>query len=640
MNWRGAHSVFLSVIAVLGCVSCRTNPNDNPEPHGSPHVRAVSSTRPTTAPESLRAAMEFLASDELEGRGVGTAGLDRAADFIASRFYAAGLVPAPGIEDYFQSFTMTTGATIDSDKTFLKSGDAPALLLGKDYTPTSFAAEKSFANAPAVFVGYGISSPTRNHYDDYAGIDVKGKVAIAMRFEPHDPAGKSRFSKDSWSIDATLIEKARAAADHGAAALLLVNPPTYHGDADDLLPFARQFLGQTSSIPVFQVQRPIIEAALKRASQPDLKTLQAQIDDAMKPASRALGGDVNFSGSVALNRKTSNVKNVVAMLPGKGAHADEYVVVGAHYDHLGRGGPGAFGPRGEIYNGADDNASGTAAVLELADRLAEDGSQPRTIVFVAFTGEESGLVGSNHFVAEPPVPLRKIVAMLNLDMVGRMNADTLYVGGAGTAGNFEEILKAADAQLPVKIKEIGKGGIAPSDHMSFALRKIPVLFFFSGLHQDYHRPTDDVEKINFPGMVEVIDLGERVILALARMTQQEYVDAADASSLGSMMGVGTGGDGGVRRASLGVIPDYGSDTTTGGVRITGTMPKSPAAVAGLQGGDVIVQFGDRKIENLYDLSTALAGAKPGDKVHVAVMRDGKRIETDATLAERKPEVAG
>ncbi len=583
--------------------------------------------------------MEFLASDDQEGRGVGTAGLDRCADFIASRFYAAGLMPAPGCENYFQPFVMTTGATIDSTRTVLKSNDQ-TLVLGKDYTPTSFAAERSFENVPAVFVGYGISSPNRNHYDDYAGIDVKGRAVIAMRFEPHDAAGKSRFGGDTWSIDATLIEKARAAADHGAAALILVNPPTHHGDADDLMPFARQFLGQTSPIPVFQVERAIVDAALKRANQPDLKTLQAQIDDGVKPASRELGKELAFSGNVALDRKTSNVKNVVAMLPGTGPRADEYVVVGAHYDHLGRGGGiGALGPRGEIYNGADDNASGTAAILELADRLSEDGPQPRTILFVAFTGEESGLIGSNHFVTDPPVPLRQIVAMLNLDMVGRMTNDTLLIGGAGTAASFEDLLKKADANLPLKIKEIGKGGIAPSDHMSFALRRIPVLFFFSGMHMDYHRPTDDVDKINFIGMVETIDLGERVIVALTRMEKEQYVDSADASSLGSMMGVGTG-DSGSRRASLGVIPDYGTDISTGGVRITGTMPKSPAALAGLQNGDVIVQFGDRKIDNLYDLSAALAAAKPGDRVHLAVMRDGKRIETDATLAERKPEPAG
>jgi hypothetical protein len=419
---------------------------------------------------------------------------------------------------------------------------------------------------------------------------------------------------------------------------------------------------------VIQVAQPLASAILTAGGAGDLKSVQAKIDASGKPASMALK-DVTIQGNVTLAHP--DAKNVVAILPGTGPKADEYVVIGAHYDHLGRGVPGSLNflikpvhplphaangnGNGEadkqaeaaatqpatpddIHHGADDNASGTTAVLMLADRFAHAGPQERSLIFVTFTAEEEGLIGSKHFVDHPPVPLDRIVAMLNLDMVGRVSGDSLSVGGMGTAANFEQLVKDADAGLPLKATEMGmltggKGGIGPSDHMQFALKKIPVLFFFSGMHKDYHRPTDTADKVNFAGIDEVVDLGVRVVQGLARMPRQEYVSKYDSTTM-ARMATGSGAGKGMGNATLGVVPDYGGESPTG-VKISGTVPGSPAEQVGLQSGDILLKWNDQKIESLEGLSELLGKSKPGDKVHLVVERAGKPVELNATLAERK-----
>ncbi|MGH7179890.1 MAG: M28 family peptidase, partial [Tepidisphaeraceae bacterium] len=435
---------------------------------------------------------------------------------------------------------------------------------------------------------------------------------------------------------AALTTKAANAAAHGAVGMILVNPPTYHGSFDRLVPFSRQ--GGRASIPVVQVKQFLIDAILKKAGSANLKTIQAQIDEEGLPHSFAMA-DATASGKVILQRREVEVKNVMAVLPGYGPRADEYIVVGAHYDHLGRGLPGSMAPRSKaIHHGADDNASGTTAVIELAGKLVRGGRLERSVIFICFTAEEEGLLGSAHFVSNPPVPLEKIVAMLNMDMVGRIRNNVLYVGGTGTAKRFEQLVKAADKGSPLVIREsgamVGRGGFGPSDHMSFALKKIPVLFFFSGLHQDYHTPTDTADKINYRGLADSVAFAQQLIVDWAAMPRQEYVAAFDSGPSRRAMGGNETGEPTARRATLGVVPDYGSDESTVGVRISGTVDGSPAATAGLKDGDVLVEIGAMKIGSLYDLTDFLAKAKPGDKVKVIVLRDGQRVESETTLAER------
>ncbi len=575
--------------------------------------------------------------------------LNKAAYLIAADFSQIGLKPLPGKLGYFESFEMTTSIDI-GPATWLTVADRNLWLQG-DIVPVSFAANGNF-NGPLVFVGYGMKNAAQ-HYDDYAGIDVKGKVALAMRYEPHNANGKSRFEKDGFSDAASLGEKAKAAAEAGAAALLIVTPPEFHGEDDRLLPFARRPITDVPKIPLMHVRQTVAEELLKRGGGPDLKELQQKIDQSAKPASFELAG-VNVSGNVELKRTTAMVKNVVGYIPGK--IADEYVVVGAHYDHLGRGGPGSLSPRShEIHHGADDNASGTTAMLELASRFARAGTPARSIIFIAFTAEEEGLIGSEWFVNHPIVPLEKITAMINLDMVGRIRSTPtstniagppssiggheradhasgqgiLYVGGSGTAATFDAIIQKADERSPLVTKDIGKGGLGPSDHMSFALKHVPVLFFFSGLHADYHRPTDTADKINYEGMEEVVNLVANVVEQVEQSPRQEYIVAADAHSM--HMGSPSSGT----TVTLGIIPDYTvAMDAGGGVKISGTSPESPAAKAGLQAGDVIVKWDEKTIDTLYDLSDMLAKGKAGQTVKLKLMRDGKPIETQATLATR------
>jgi hypothetical protein len=608
--------------------------------HSAPKpVSTISATQQTAIPATTlspsdadpKETLPYLASDELQGRGVGLPGLDRAADFLAAAFTADGLHPLPGEPDFFQTFDYTTQAGPEKG-TALFFG-SHAFSIDTDYLPMRFSKEGKFSG-PVASVGYGVSAPEMG-YDDYDGIDVKGKVVIAMRYEPMDAHGQSRLAQhgglSGWSDHATFNSKTKAAADHGAVALLLVSPPD--SEPDLLIPFSGTF-ANPSAIAVFQIRQAAANQILTAAAAPDLKTLRDDINTSFKPQSQILAGQT-VSGEVQIESLTAHLKNVAAVLPGNGPNADEYVVVGAHYDHLGLGRLGhMFGPPGSIYHGADDNASGTSTILELASRLSHAPPPARSIVFMCFTAEEEGLIGSQYFIKHPPIPLDKIVAMVNLDMVGRIHDQTLYIGGQGTAADFDPILAQADIDSPLKLKSIGRGGMGPSDHMSFAQKRIPVLFFFSGLHADYHRPTDVASKINYEGIAEVTDFTAKVIAGLTRMPHDPYLVDADKDSM-HLFGSPDFGPTPQRRVILGVIPDYASQESRVGVLISGTTPGTPADSAGLREGDLLVQFGPRKLENLMDLSEALAESKPGDRVTVKLIRGTQTISFDVTLAERK-----
>jgi hypothetical protein len=471
-----------------------------------------------------------------------------------------------------------------------------------------------------------------------------------MRFEPHDAEGRSRFTgKPDYSEHAHLTRKANAARSRGAKAVLIVNPPHHHPGEAELRPFvpvAARF--DTTSIPMLSITRAVAERIVGR----DLGKLQDQIDDRNAPQSFAT--DKRVSGKVDLIVERTPAHNVVAYLPGNGPDAGEAIVVGAHYDHIGRGGFASRKPGQElIHNGADDNASGTAAVLAVARELAaSDRKRNRGVIFVLFTAEESGLNGSRHFVNHPPVPTEKMVAMINLDMVGRLRDNRLSVGGGGTRAAFAPLLKRLDDASPVNFKSIGEGGLGPSDQQSFALKRVPVLFFFTGLHAQYHHPDDDAPRINFDGLAKIVGITRDAALALDVLPREPYVDAFDKRYQDTGIGERasqpdphattqpgaeptTQASPRMGRAALGVIPDYGSDQSTGGVRIGGAMPDSPAAKAGLAEGDVLVGWNEQPIQNLYDLTDRLRESAPGDEVTLAYERGGQRATTRVRLAERR-----
>jgi len=575
-----------------------------------------------------RLALDYLAADAQEGRGVGTDGLVRSGSLIARDFETDGLKPLPALNGYFQPFTYTMSVA-PAPSTSLAANDVKAEL-EKAYRPLGITADGTF-DAPLVFAGYGIDigDDHTNDFNDYLDLDVHGKAVLVLRTEPRDKDGKSVISKTkAWSDHATFAAKAKEAQERGAVVLLLVDPNT-----KGLLPFPVA-TPEGIRIPVINVTREWADGVLKAGGMPSSGDLKKQIDTTLAQASKEVPG-VTVSGNVKIVRKEAAVRNVVAVLPGAGPTADEFIVVGAHYDHLGKG----RGKTPEIFHGADDNASGTTAMLETAQRLSdhvrEHGPLKRSVIFIAFTAEEEGLIGSAYFVNHPPVPLEKIVSMVNLDMVGRVRDQTLYVAGGGTAGAFKDLIKAADDTSPLTLKSMGDGGLGPSDHMSFALKKIPVIFFFSGLHVDYHRPTDTIDKINREGINEVADLTADLVDRLATMPRQTYVNAADAKGENVSIGFAGTGD---KRVTLGVVPDYTSGQTgaeTIGVKISGTSAGSPAAKAGLQENDVIVKLGATNIESLEGLSAALRSAEAGKLTSVTIIRDGKTIELPVTLVEKE-----
>ena len=331
---------------------------------------------------------------------------------------------------------------------------------------------------------------------------------------------------------------------------------------------------------------------------------------------------------MSIEHTHATVNNVIAYLPGT---TDEYVILGAHYDHLGYGGEHSLAPAltGQVHPGADDNASGTAGVLELARHFAAmrlKGKLRRGILFMSFAGEELGLLGSEAWVKAPTKPLDKAVAMLNMDMIGRIKDDKVYIGGVGTGSTFKSALEQEDKKVALKF-EYSQGGPASSDHTSFIVKHIPSLFFFSGLHADYHKPSDTWEKINAQSAVQLLELIENVTQDLdAAADKPAFQTVVETKPFGSVSGGGYG-------PYFGSIPDFAE--IPNGVKFSDVRADSPAAKAGLKGGDIMIQFGDKPIKNLYDFTDALRRSKIGDVVEVTVLRDGKPLKATVTLEQRK-----
>lgn len=636
--------------------------------------------------------IKYLASDELEGRGVGLKGLDLAADYIRDQFVAAGLKVNAVSGSAFQPFQMNTGADLGPVNTLEFVGtDNKRIELKRDvdYVPQSFGDAGAFSGELA-FCGYAIEEPAsrEGRYDDFAGIDVKGKVVIVMRKTPDQGKTQGRFSGRGGRISnhAELRTKVINAAEKGAAALLFVNDPFSGRDElekdrkqvaklaeaaadaavafeavdatdgeklkeargklttevarykagkahlgseepDELMKFGYAGHEAFRKMPVLHITRAAADRVLKPALGRTLTELEAAIDKDLKPHSTVLAG-WTAGGVVSIERKKSEVKNVVGVLEGTGPLADETVVIGAHYDHVGRGGTGSL-LRGstDVHNGADDNASGTVSLIELARRLgARKEKLARRVVFIAFTGEELGLLGSAHYVKGPVFPLEKTIAMINMDMVGRLNDDKLTVFGNGTSPVWEGLLKPLAAQYSMKLtlKPEGRG---PSDHQSFYLKQIPVLHFFTGNHSDYHRPSDDWEKINIAGTERIVEMIEKLVVQVADAPERpKYVEVRGTADISDRAdGQQPMGD----RPYFGSIPDFGVELP--GYSLADVSPGGPAEKGGIKKGDRIVQLGTNKIENLQDFDLALRRFSPGDEVDVTVIRGNEKVSLKVRL---------
>ena len=559
--------------------------------------------------------IKYLASDELEGRFAGTEKNREAAEYIKNQFESYGLLPFYN-GSYFQEFDFVQ-AVEPGDNNSVTLNGKDTLKIKDDFVMASFSGNGS-VSGELVFAGYGISSDNLN-YDDFAGLDVKDKIVIIMRYNPEHDSSTSKF--DSYSA---LRDKAATARDSGAAGIIFVNG--YEPEVDDNLIKWRYDRGPQMKLPVVHVKRPYIEELLKTAGY-DLKNVQQKIDDTRIPNSFPLPG-MYAELSTEVNLVEAKASNVAGYIEGTDSLLKkQYIVLGAHFDHLGWGQTSSLyrGNDTLIHNGADDNASGTAGLMELAEKLSsQKDSLKHSVIFMAFNAEELGLLGSNYTVNNFPVNIEDVIAMLNMDMIGRVNEENeLTVIGSSTSTIWEDMLnKHNDAGFKLKLSGDGFGG---SDHQSFTLKDIPVLFFFSGIHSDYHRPSDDWDLINYEGEKNVVDYVYSVFTDLDHQTEKpEFVKVESHG--------GHGGGNTSFKVYVGTIPDYGWQGD--GFKLSGVSEGGPAHKAGLQGGDIMIKFGDSKIVNIYDFMHAMNDHKAGDIVKVVVLRDDVEQEFEVTLEER------
>ena len=590
------------------------------------------------APAETEAAVErymehvrVLAAPEMRGRGAGMPELDRAADYIAERLRTAGLEPAGDNGTYLQPFELTTGASMGERNSMQidRLRASTALEVGEDYIPINFSASGE-VEGEVVFAGYGATAPEFG-YDDYFHFDVRDKIVLLLRYEPdffRDESEEGGERGRRYTRHSHLIAKAIQARNRGAKAVLLVNSRSRGRRGDRLIRFGSVSGPTDAGIPMVQVKSDIVERWL-RGSGRSLRLLQRDIESSKQPQSFALASSVRVSLSVDVEHERATASNVAAYLPGS---TDEYLILGAHYDHLGLGGQSSLSPSnvGEIHPGADDNASGVAAILELARMYSERETKPRLgRLFLAFAGEEIGLLGSSHWADNPTLPLDGAVAMLNFDMVGRIDKRKLYVGGIGTAEPFAGLVESAADEHELRI-ETSRSGYSSSDHTSFAAKRIPVLFFFSGLHSDYHKPGDTPDKIDGKAAVELLAAAADIADGIGALPERlAFVEASEESGHGRPSGDGGGSGYG---PWFGSVPDFGE--VPEGVKFADVRPGSPAAEAGLRGGDILIRWNDAPVKNLYDFTYALREAEVGEVVAVRVLRDGEEVAADVTLAER------
>ncbi len=580
--------------------------------------------------------ISYLASDELEGRGTGQEGIDKAAEFIEAWFKKCGVRPAGDKGTYFQNFTLQLRNRVASGTRLAigvngRTARKPAKLQ-EDYTPFPFSKSGSF-RGPVIFAGYGIVNDELK-YNDYDDLDVTDKVVLILRRAP-------KFENFSES-DKSFRAKASRASARDAAALIVVNPDGDE-DGDQLYGFDESagagfgFGGGSYGLPMVHIRRAVADRMLKAGGLPDVATLQQRIEKSKRPASAPLNG-VTVRGRVKIEPVDSPVRNIVGLIPGEGPQSDEIIVLGAHYDHLGirHKGEDNFNPTKDISNGADDNASGTSLVMSMADAYMRGERPNRSLLLLLFTGEERGLLGSQHFANHPTVDLKKCIAMLNFDMVGRLKDNKLEIGGMRTGG-FEDMIERLAKPYHLKIRD-GGGGTGPSDHTSFYNKGIPVLFFFTGLHKQYHQPEDDTPLLNIEGATRIARFAADCIDEIdarserptfAKDTRSEriaYQDQDDDESPSPRPGPG--------RVRLGIMPS--PDDSDSGVLVAQVSEDSPAQRAGVRDGDRITGIGDQEIESINDLMTTLAQFRRGDQTKLEIDRNGKTMVLDVTFGRRNP----
>ena len=609
-------------VALVGCAA-------SPEPAAD---AAPSSERV----EVFQRRVDTLASVSFGGRAPGTPGIEKAARHIEGELAAMGAEPFTrgGTASWRLPFEVAGELEIQrASFAYEAPGARGQLRLEEQFNPLGISGEGS-AEGTLAFVGYGIEEGPEGYSSFGATEDLSGRIAVLLRFEPLDDRGRSRWSQrdEGWSNAAGLRAKFDAVLERNPAGVIFISPPGVDDPRADTLPTARSTrFGERAGVPIVAATTEAAGRLVELADHEgrSLMDLRRLADEGEAGVIDLSAASVRLDVSMTIDRVQTD--NVAGVIPGRGALADEWIVIGAHYDHLGLGQVGTSrSPRDvgtKLHPGADDNASGVAGVLQAGEELAEmyaslpSGADARSILLLFFSAEESGLLGSRDFVEKARLDPESMVAMFNLDMIGRLRRDALTVSGVGTARQFDDLLPSYWDRHGFRA-ELTRGGLGPSDHASFYRGGVPVLSFFTGLHEDYHTPADTPEKINPEGGARIASLVAELAFDVATTPERlEYVETrAERPSMPRMRS----------SVRLGFMPGSYDETERGAV-VGEVLEDSPAEAAGLREGDRIVRWNGEELANIFSYMQALGGHKPGDRVDLVVERDGREVELTATL---------
>ena len=565
-------------------------------------------TNPEITTDDLKESLTYLASDELEGRLPGSNGGKLAAEYVASKFELYGITPG-GEDGYFQNFDVVTKTEAPVEANILRAGDITGEL-GKDFTPLSYS-DNATLTADVVFAGYGFAIDQDSlQWDDYGGTNVEGKWALVLLNDPEIRDPNSLFIPYSGEKSKVVTAK-----EKGAGGILFVAGPKVSRN-DKLLSLEVDQTESNLGIPAFSISREFADKLLAKGGT-TVEKLEEGLVSTMKPNSFSIDMELEGTSNVVFHK--TSTENVIGVLEGSDKELkSEYVVVGAHFDHLGWGGTEASREPDTlaIHYGADDNGSGTSGLLEIADKLAH-AKLKRSVVLIAFGAEEIGTIGSKYFTNNPTVPKDKIVAMVNLDMVGRLkDTKEITVSGVGTSKEGEQLLKdILNEKERDLVLSVEYNGFGPSDHANFYVENIPVFFFNTGAHEDYHTSRDVVEKINFEGLQRVTeyayDLSEYLANAPNNLTFQE------AGPKGKARNTRKG------KVKLGIMPNFGKSEEDG-LRVDGVTPNSAADRGNIKKGDVIVGIAGKEVRNIYEYMARMTNVRPGQTINVDIIRDGEK----------------
>jgi len=620
-----AHSVHTNIDQGKTIYRAELKRNMHTRVSFSPEIRA----------DDMKNDVAYLASDELEGRFTGSKGEEAAGQYIAKRFQEAGLRALGEDDGYFQSFPFTSGVHVvakDNSMSVHNADGDHALEAGADFRPLSFS-ENMTVEGPVAFVGYGLKTPDAGEgaYDSYGTFNVKDKIVFVLAYVPEGVSMDRRMHLNMYS---GLRYKATIAREHGAKALMVVTGPT-SPNAGKLMALGYDQSLAGSGIPVVSITGDVADLLFK-GYEKSLKDVQSQLD----VENPHVEGAFDLPGVTArittkVEREHGTGRNVIAYLPAANdSPTTPVLVVGAHYDHLGRGDSNSLARKGEehqIHNGADDNASGTATVLELAQYFSRERDEhpelfPYGIMFAAWSGEEIGIIGSSYFVDHPTIARERMLAYVNFDMVGRLKDNTLVIQGTGSSDVWKGLVEKGNVAAGFSIK-MDDDPYLPTDVTAFYPKGVPVVAFFTGSHEDYHRPTDDADKLNYDGMERIAKFAAATIMNLEKRTEKPaYIQVAQSA--------GAEGSRASMRIFLGTIPDYASGDVEG-LKLSGVRAGGPADRAGLKGGDVIVELAGKAIKNIYDYTYAIDALKVGEPATVVVIRDGERVTLTITPEARQ-----